>query len=96
MPISSFGSGLQKVISFLPGTYGTSLVRTHAMQGALAEMERQGIPSAVVNSLKDAVDCNVYFFGDKVSVPIMYSILGGSVAVLIAAYIIMNSLKKKV
>jgi len=96
MPISSFGSGLQKVIAFLPGTYGTSLVRTHAMQGALAEMERQGIPSAVVNSLKDAVDCNVYFFGDKVSVPTMYLILGGSIVVLVAAYVIMNSMRKRI
>ncbi|MBQ4053711.1 MAG: ABC transporter permease, partial [Clostridia bacterium] len=30
MPISSFSNGLQKVISFLPGTYGTSLFRNHA------------------------------------------------------------------
>ena len=96
MPISSFGSGLQKVISFVPGTYGTSLVRTHAMNGALTEMENIGIPSAVVDSIRDGVDCNVYFFGDKVDVPIMYLILGGSVAVLVAAYIIMNSLRKRV
>ena len=41
MPISSFGEGLQKIISFLPGTYGTSLIRNHTMQGALAEMQNQ-------------------------------------------------------
>ncbi len=34
MPVSSFSSGLQKVISFLPGTYGTGLVRNHALNGA--------------------------------------------------------------
>ncbi|MBQ4054303.1 MAG: ABC transporter permease, partial [Clostridia bacterium] len=39
MPISSFGNGLQKVISFLPGTYGTSLMRNHAMGGALRNMQ---------------------------------------------------------
>ena len=39
MPISSFGKGLQKIISFLPGTYGTSLIRNHTMQGALAEIQ---------------------------------------------------------
>ncbi|MFR5889679.1 MAG: hypothetical protein ACLUFM_01590 [Lachnospiraceae bacterium] len=38
MPISSFGSGLQRVISFLPGTYGTSLLRNHTLRGAFAEM----------------------------------------------------------
>lgn len=96
MPISSFGEGLQKVLSFLPGTYGTALVRTHSMQGALAEMQDQGVPVEVIESLKDALDCNLWFFEEKVSVPAMYLILGGTVVVLIAVYILMNSLKKKI
>ncbi len=95
MPISSFGTGLQKVISFLPGTYGTSLVRNHALGGAFAEMERLNIPMEVINTLKDSVDCNVYFFGNVVNVPTMYGILTVTVLVLIGAYIIMNLLKKK-
>lgn len=95
MPISSFGSGLQKVVSFLPGTYGTSLVRNHALQGVLAEMEEQGVPSEVILSLKDTLDCRVDFFGTAVSVPVMYAILGGTVAVLIAVYILLNKLKNK-
>ena len=95
MPISSFGEGLQKVISFLPGTYGTSLVRNHAMQGALAEMQKQGIPAAAIDELKDALDCNLYFFGSQVSVPVMYLILGVTVAVLIGVYVLMNAMKRK-
>lgn len=95
MPISSFGEGLQKILSFLPGTYGTALVRTHSMRGALAEMQHQGIPAEVVASIKDSLDCSLYFFGNQVSVPMMYLILGGTVAVLIAAYILMNAMKKK-
>ncbi len=96
MPISSFSEGLQKVLSFLPGTYGTALVRTHSMQGALAEMQNQGIPAEVIESIKDSLDCNLYFFGEQVSIPTMYLILGGTVAVLIAVYVMMNSLKKKI
>lgn len=61
MPISSFGSGLQKIVLFLPGTYGTSLVRNHAMRGVLAEMQNEGLPPEVIVSLKDALDCNLYF-----------------------------------
>ncbi len=95
MPISSFAEGLQKVISFLPGTYGTALIRNHAMQGALAQMELQGVPGQLVESLKDALDCNLYFFGEQVSVGGMYLILGGTVTVLISVYILMNGLKKK-
>ena len=33
MPISQFSEGLQKVLSVLPGTYGTSLLRNHALHG---------------------------------------------------------------
>ena len=96
MPISSFGDGLQKVLSFLPGTYGTSLMRTHSLQGALSEMQIQGIPSEVIATLKDTLDCNIYFFGDKVRIPTMYLILGITVTVLVVTYILMNSLKKKI
>ena len=95
MPISSFSTGLQKVISFLPGTYGTSLLRNHATQGALSEMKAEGIPDKVIESFKDALDCNIYFFGDKVDIPVMYAVLGGSVALLIIVYVLMNILKKK-
>jgi multidrug/hemolysin transport system permease protein len=96
MPISSFGEGLQTVISFLPGTYGTSLVRNHAMRGALAEMEATGIPHEVIEELRDALDCNLYFFGAQVSEPMMYAILGGTIAILIAVYIVINRLRRHV
>ena len=45
MPISSFGTGLQKALSFLPGTYGTSLLRNHTLRGTFAEMQRHGLPA---------------------------------------------------
>lgn len=95
MPISSFSKGLQKALTFLPGTYGTSLVRTHSMRGALSELRNQGIPKEVIESIKDSLDCNLYFLGNKVDIPAMYIILGGAVAVLIAVYIVLNALKKK-
>ena len=95
MPISSFGNGLQKVVSFLPGTYGTSLMRNHALGGVFAEMESQGVPMAVIESMKGAVDCNLYFFGNQVPIWVMYAVLCATVAVLAAAYILMNALKKK-
>lgn len=90
MPISQFGEGLQKVISFLPGTYGTSLMRNHALRGVFEEMENQGFPSEVINGIKDSIDCNLYFFGNDVSITSMYLILGVSVIILIAIYIVLN------
>lgn len=94
MPISSFGEGLQKAVAFLPSTYGTSLIRNHSLQGALTEMHRQGIPSQVVEEIKDSLDCNLYFFGNQVEIPTMYIVLGAATALLIVLYILLNALKK--
>ena len=94
MPISNFGEGLQRVLSFLPGTYGTALFRNHALRGVYAEMTRTGFPAEVVEHIKDSIDCSLYFFGSKVSIGAMTGVMAGSVAVLIGIYILMNLLKK--
>lgn len=95
MPISSFSTGLQRVISFLPGTYGTSLVRYHSMRGGLAEMEKEGVPTEIIDELMNALDCNLYFFGHKVEPLVMYLILSGSVLILLGVYIALHALRKK-
>ncbi len=95
MPISSFGEGLQTVISFLPGTYGTALLRNHTLRGAFGELEKSGLPAEALEALKDAIDCNVYFFDNKVETTVMYAILGVTVAVLIGVYIFINSISRK-
>ena len=90
MPISNFGTGLQRVLSFLPGTYGTSLLRNHAMGGAFAEMEKLGFPGEVVKAIRDSVDCNLYFFDHQVSGTQMYLILVGSILLLVGLYVVIN------
>lgn len=90
MPISQFSDGLQKVISFLPGTYGTSLLRNHVLRGTFEEMESQGFPSQVVEAIKDSVDCNLYFFDEKVGLNTMYLIMAGTATGLIALYVLLN------
>ena len=95
MPISQFSETLQRVISFLPSTYGTSLVKNHAMRGVFEEMETVGFPSEIVEAIKDSIDCNLYFFGEKVGIGAMYAVLSLSVVVLISAYIFMNAFIRK-
>ena len=94
MPISSFGEGLQRLLSFLPGTYGTSLVRNHAMRGAMEELETVGVPREAIDAARDAMDCNLYFFDRQVGEGAMYAILGGAVILLVAVYVLMNLLRK--
>lgn len=90
MPLSSFGEGLRNVISFLPGTYGTSLIRNSAMKSALLKMGDYGVPSEVIEAVRDSVDCNLYFFGNLVSQGACYLILCGSIVVLLSAYLLIN------
>lgn len=95
MPISSFSSGLQKVVSFLPGTYGTSLVRNHSMNGAFREMKSVGIPGNVVEMIRDSIDCNLYFFDNKIEVPAMYIILTLTTVAFVCIYVALNAIKRK-
>ena len=103
MPIHSFGDGLQKVLSFLPGTYGTSLMRNHALNGTFNELAdiitKSGVSTAdvdaIMNGIKEGIDCKLSFFGAEVSVPAMAVIVLCSTAVLIGIFVLINVLKKK-
>lgn len=94
MPISNFSDGLQKVLSFLPGTYGTSLLRNHAMRGVFAELAENGFPAEVVEGIKDSLDCNLYFFDHTVELGTMYCILGGAAVAVIVAYVLICKWKR--
>lgn len=94
MPLSSFSEGLRNAVMFLPGTYGTSLVRNHSLNGVVAEMERLNIPSQAIDGFKTSVDCNLSFFGTTVSTGAMFLITLGTVLLLIGAYVLINILSK--
>ena len=95
MPISQFAEGVQTAVSFLPGTYATSLFCNHCLRGVFAEMASDGIPSEAIESMRDAVDCNLYFFGEKVEMWTSYLVLGGGVLLLMLVYLAMNLLKRR-
>ncbi len=94
MPISSFGEGLQRVVLFLPGTYGTSLIRNHAMGGVLEQMQEEGVPDAVLDGIKASLDCKLTFFDTPVSMGAMYGILAGAILLLIGGYLAIHSLRR--
>ena len=95
MPMSGFGTGLQRVLSFLPGTYGTCLIRNHAMAGVLREMrDTAGFPDEALEGIRDSIDCNLSFFGTQVTIPAMYLILTGATLLLVGLYILLNALRR--
>ena len=87
MPIASFPKAVQYVVSFLPGTYGTSIIRNHAFRGVFEEMSDSGVPDAVVDGIADSVDCNLYFFDHQVPLYVSYIIIGGSLVLILAAIV---------
>ena len=62
--------------------------------GNLREMQAQGLPAEAAKAMMDAVDCNAYFFGNSVEVPVMYAIIIGATAVLLGVYVMLNRFKK--
>lgn len=90
MPISSFSEGLRNALAFFPGTHGTSLLRTHALQGVYNEMGTLGFPNELVEGLKDMSDCNLYLAGNGIAPWVTYTVLIGSVVLMVAAYVLLN------
>lgn len=95
MPIASFSKGLRNVLLFLPGTYGTSLLRNSMLNGAFKEFSSLGFSQDVITSIKDSIDCNLYFFGNQVSINIMYIVLVGSIAILIGIIVLLTLIRKQ-
>ena len=95
MPISNFSSGLQKALSYLPGTYGTSLVKNHMLNGVYKEMADTGLPSEAVTVIRNTLDCNPVFRGRVVGVPQMYLIMAGSIVVFGAAYLLIIMIRER-
>ncbi len=92
MPMSQFSEGLRNTLGFFPGTYGTSLIRNHALQGVSEEMLSQGFPAEVVEGILTVADCNPTFFGHSVVLWQMYLVLGLATALLVGGYVVWNVL----
>ncbi len=95
MPISQFSEVLQRVLSVLPGTYGTSLLRQHALGGVCREMERKGYPFAAITGLRDSFDCNIYVGGHLVSPYVMYLVIALCALLLLTVFVLLNLRHKK-
>lgn len=92
MPIAQFSTGLQHILMFLPGTYGTSLIRNHALRGAFSAAADAGLAPEVIDAIKKSIDCRLSFFGTDVSLPAMFAVLCGGTVLLVALFVLLNIL----
>ena len=95
MPISNFGSGLQKALSYLPGTYGTSLIKNHMLRGIFEEMESENLPKELITTIRETLDCNPQFRGNVVNTTQMVLIMACSIVVLGVIFLLMTRLPEK-
>lgn len=95
-PINQIDSAfLKNVFLFLPGTYGTSLIRNHSLNGVFNAMSNSGFPAEVVDGIKSSIDCRLQFFGNDVSTLAAYLVLIGSIILFTGLYVLLNVLHIK-
>ena len=92
MPVSNFGDGLQKLLSYLPGTYGTSLLKNHMLRGVFAQMKEDGFPKQSVTEIAKSLDCLPVFRGEVVSTQEMIAVMAASILILGAVYLVMTAI----
>lgn len=92
MPVSNFGDGLQKFLSYLPGTYGTSLLKNHMLRGVFAQMKEDGFPKQSVTEIEKSLDCRPVFRGEVVSTQEMIAVMAASILILGAVYLVMTAI----
>ena len=96
MPISQFGTTLQRLLSFLPGTYGTVAMRYSFERGVLKDLRtNQGFPDDVVDKIASNFDIKMKFFNTEVSNLASVLVLGISVLVFLGVYVVLNIRRKK-
>ncbi|MCI5900936.1 MAG: ABC transporter permease [Blautia sp.] len=95
MPISNFSEGLQKVMSYLPSTYGTSMLKNHMLRGVFEEMKAAGFPDEAVTGIADSLDCNPVFRGHVVEPGQMLLIMLGAVVLFGMIYFAVSAVPEK-
>jgi hypothetical protein len=59
------------------------------------EFTAQGFPADAVKGIKDVADCNLYFFENAVPTWVSYTVLIGSIVLLVGAFVLMNVLSAR-
>lgn len=95
MPIASFSPALQKILKFMPSTYGSSIIRNHCMNGALKAFENCGMPNDAMNEIRKGIDCDLFWGNTKVPMAAMYGILIVTIFAFLLAYILINKFTEK-
>lgn len=90
MPLHYFGTTLQKVMSFFPSTYATSLLKNHFLERPFIKMQEAGVPKAVIHEIAISLDCKPKFMGHLVRTEMMALMLVVATIVLCILYLFLS------
>ena len=93
MPISQFTPAVRTFIKFLPGTYGTSLIRNHLLKSLFTKLGTK-VPVDVMNVIHQSFDTSFTLIGYTVTQTMMYLIMIFTCVILLLIYISLNYKKK--
>ncbi len=94
MPISSLAAPIGNALMFMPGTYGTALLHTHCMGGAISTICEGGM-SAYEAAIREGFDCTLSFFGTAVPQWVCFLVIVAAVLVLVGAYVLICVIRAK-
>lgn len=86
---------VEKGLSYVPSTYGISMLKNHMLREVFEEMKSKGFPDDVVTSIADSLDCNPVFRGHVISSGEMLAFMVGIIVVLGIIYLIITALPEK-
>lgn len=93
MPISQFTPAVRTFIKFLPGTYGTSLIRNHLLRSLFTKLGTK-VPADVMDVIHQSFDTSFTLMGHTVTQTMMYLIMTFTCVILLLIYISLNYKKK--
>ena len=93
MPISQFTPAVRAIIKFLPGTYGTALIRKHLLNSLFIKLNTK-VPSTIMNEIHQSFDTSFTLMGHTITTSMMYLIMIGTCFILLSVYILLNQFKK--
>ncbi len=94
MPLSGMAEWLKNTLMCLPGTYGTGLLRSHLMDGAIRAVNGGNLPAELIAGVREGFDCELFFFGSAVPQWVCFVVPLIASALLIGFYVLSSSRRR--
>lgn len=95
MPISEFAEGIRNIISVLPGTYGTTLLKSHLTTGYLDKIGESGVSGEAIEAIKKGFDLRLSVFGNEMGEEMLYAVMAAAIIALFLMFALVVFMDRK-